>query len=180
MRKALGKHLSDEVPYLTVRFFNRQRKMSIKLEWRDLANAAAFACLRETGFLQRAEVHVTWAGPRLIRQMNRTHRQMDRVTDVLSFPGLTWQDGTAILEPGDMDPETGELFLGDLVVCLQQMQDQARTYGHSEQRELAFLVAHGTLHLLGWDHQNPDESTRMFALQETILVRMGLTREGPV
>jgi probable rRNA maturation factor len=89
--------------------------------------------------------------------------------------------------PGDFDwleehgddcfhPESGELLLGDIVISVEKVREQAEAYGHSEKRELAFLVAHSMLHLFGYDHMTPEESARMEAKQEAILQSLGITR----
>lgn len=95
-----------------------------------------------------------------IRQLNRDFRQIDRVTDVLSFPSVTEDDDDS--------------FLGDLAICLARAQEQADTYGHGLDRELAFLTAHGCLHLMGFDHIEPEDETVMRVHQNEIMKEMGL------
>lgn len=107
-----------------------------------------------------------------IRTLNRRYRQVDAPTDVLSFPLLE-------LEPGDPIP-VDEIppVLGDVVLSLTHIYQQAETYGHSPEREAAFLAVHGLLHLMGHDHVTPEGEARMLALQEEILERAGLPRHG--
>ena len=94
-----------------------------------------------------------------IHNMNREYRGVDRITDVISF---AFEDNENI-RYNDIR------MLGDIYVCIPQMKRQAESYGHSEKRELSFLVIHGLLHLLGYDHMNPEDEKKMFALQELIL-----------
>lgn len=94
-----------------------------------------------------------------IHNMNREYRGVDRITDVISF---AFEDNEN-LRYNDIR------MLGDIYVCIPQMKRQAKSYGHSEKRELSFLVIHGLLHLLGYDHMNPKDEKKMFALQELIL-----------
>ncbi len=94
-----------------------------------------------------------------IHNMNREYRGVDRITDVISF---AFEDNEN-LRYNDIR------MLGDIYVCIPQMKRQAESYGHSEKRELSFLVIHGLLHLLGYDHMNPEDEKKMFALQELIL-----------
>ena len=115
-----------------------------------------------------------------IREVNREFRNQDRPTDVLSFPAVNFPapaDWEALEEEGDFDPQTGQLLLGDIMICLDRAVAQAREYGHSLRREFAFLVAHSVLHLIGYDHLEPEEAADMEARQERALQALGITRE---
>ena len=117
-----------------------------------------------------------------IRELNRTYREIDRSTDVLSFPNLSFPQpscfSAAQEDPaGAFDPETGELMLGDIVISRPHMEKQAAEYGHSLKREFAFLVAHSTLHLCGYDHMTEEEAQVMEQRQETALQNLGIRRE---
>ena len=101
-----------------------------------------------------------------ILRLNAGYRNIDRVTDVLTFPA--WE-GDAILCPPDG-------YLGDIAICFERAEEQAVEYGHSLERELAFLAVHGALHLLGYDHMQPEDETKMLARQEEILNELGYTR----
>lgn len=116
-----------------------------------------------------------------IRQINAEQREMDKVTDVLSFPMLDFPYPLA-QETFDMEaatainPESGNVFLGDIVLCHDRAVEQAAEYGHSLQREIAFLIVHSILHLLGYDHMTEQEEKEMFGKQEEILQLLGITR----
>lgn len=101
-----------------------------------------------------------------IQRLNASYRNIDRVTDVLTFPA--WE-GDAILCPPDG-------YLGDIAICFERAEEQAGEYGHSLERELAFLSVHGALHLLGYDHMQPDDEKKMFEKQDEILNELGYHR----
>lgn len=125
-------------------------------------------------------VNLVLANEEDIRQTNREFRDIDRVTDVLSFPMQDFE------QPAEYDfleetmdafhPETGELLLGDIMLCVPRMRRQAEEYGHGEKREFAFLVAHSMLHLLGYDHMVPEEAEMMEGKQRQILELLNITR----
>lgn len=128
-----------------------------------------------------AEVNVILTDNQAIQEINREHRQIDAPTDVLSFPMVDYE------APSDFDhvedavedyfnPETGELMLGDIVISVDKVEEQAEKYGHSQTRELAFLVAHSMLHLCGYDHMEEEERLLMEARQNEILERRWYTR----
>lgn len=115
------------------------------------------------------EVSITFVDNETIHELNREHRDVDRPTDVLSFSQLEGEELPAM-------PEGEPILLGDIVVSLERCAEQAADYGHSYDRELGFLVAHGMLHLLGFDHQTPEDEAAMMAKTEEILGELGLTR----
>ncbi|MBQ6947043.1 MAG: rRNA maturation RNase YbeY [Clostridia bacterium] len=119
------------------------------------------------------EVEVLIVSAETIREMNRDYREIDRVTDVLSFPLYE----NALQAQEDILPEECAL-LGNMVICLDRAKEQANEYGHSLQREICFLTVHSVLHLLGYDHELGErEESDMFKKQRDILETMGVTRE---
>ena len=117
-----------------------------------------------------------------IREFNRQYREIDKETDVLSFPNLDFEssgifDIAEESEADCFDPDTGELVLGDIILSADRIKVQAEDYGHSNKREFAFLVAHSMLHLCGYDHMEESEAKVMEAKQEEILLRLGITRD---
>ncbi len=101
-----------------------------------------------------------------IREINRDYRGKDSVTDVISFA----------LEDVHDEFSVGLRVLGDIFVCIPRMKEQAKSYGHSEKRELSFLIVHGMLHLLGYDHMKKEDEKIMFQKQDDILEHIGITR----
>jgi probable rRNA maturation factor len=115
-----------------------------------------------------------------IRRLNRETRGMDRVTDVLSFPSLDQIKGLAIKKkeyPCEID-ENGNLLIGSIVVCCERAKEQAEEYGHSYHRELHYLLVHGIMHCLGYDHETDEERAEMREKEEFILNKLGITREN--
>lgn len=129
-----------------------------------------------------AQVNLLLTDNEGIRQYNQEYRQIDRATDVLSFPMIDFEtEGDfSVVEKECADcfePESGELMLGDIVISVEKVKEQAAEFGHSEKREFAFLVTHSLLHLCGYDHMEPDEAKVMEQKQEVILSSLGITRE---
>ncbi len=128
-----------------------------------------------------AQVSVLVTDEDRIHSLNLAHRGIDRATDVLSFPMAEYEtpgDFSFLEEDGAdcFDPDTGELLLGDIVICAARVLSQARDYGHSVRREFAFLVAHSMLHLLGYDHMEEREAAVMEQKQEEILRQLDILR----
>ena len=128
---------------------------------------------------EQLEMSVSIVSPEEIRKLNNEYRQIDAVTDVLSFPAVDLQKKVVNLaeaEPCSLNPTTGRLNLGDVIICAEQAKAQAAEYGHSEKREMCFLALHGLLHLLGFDHLEASDEEEMTALQNEILQLAGVNR----
>ena len=131
-----------------------------------------------------AKINLLLTDDEAIHEMNMRFRGIDRATDVLSFPMLSYPapgDFSFLEDEENMDadcfdPESGELLLGDIVISTDHCRAQAVSYGHSVEREYAFLIAHSMLHLCGYDHESVQEEKEMFSLQEEILERLGILR----
>lgn len=121
--------------------------------------------LKETHNKSNVVVDVTIVGRNTIKELNREHRNVDRVTDVLSFPLLENDE----LKSDLMHDENIQTELGDIVICKSRAIEQAKEYGHSLERELCFLALHGFLHVLGYDHMQKEDEMVMFPLQDKIL-----------
>lgn len=148
---------------------------------KELAERVIEAVLDFEDCPYETEVHLVITDNEEIRKINNEFRGIDRPTDVLSFPMAEYE------VPGDFshleeqvedffNPETGELMLGDIVVSADKVFEQAENYGHSAEREFAFLIAHSVLHLCGYDHMTEEEAAEMEARQKKILDGMGITR----
>lgn len=128
-------------------------------------------------------LNVTFTDDKEIREINKEYRDMDKSTDVLSFPAIDFEvpgDFSFIAEDDAdyFDMDTDELILGDIMISLEHAHAQAEEYGHSFRREIAFLITHSLLHLSGFDHMTDEERTEMEALQDEILNTLGITREN--
>ena len=123
---------------------------------------------------------VTLTNAEEIEKLNMQYRNIDRPTDVLSFPMLEYEtpgDLNGIEESADaFNPETGELMLGDIVISKESVISQAEKYGHSVKREYAFLIAHSMLHLLGYEHMEDGERMGMEKRQREIMEKAGIPR----
>jgi len=125
-----------------------------------------------------ADLDITFVGRERIRTLNASLRGVDRVTDVLSFPTLDHVTLPLKKEeyPLDLDPESGNVSLGSIVICKSKAKEQAEEYGHSMTRELCYLTVHGVLHLLGFDHILEEDRIKMREAEEKILSRLGIGR----
>ena len=150
-------------------YSNEQDKLSPPENFEELVEKCARAALEEEQIEDDAEVSVTLVDNERIRELNNEFREIDRETDVLSFP-LGDENGF------ETNPDTDAILLGDIVISLEKAQSQAEEYGHSFLREVAFLLTHSLFHLLGYDHMTPDEEKEMFAKQEKVLEKLGITR----
>ena len=122
------------------------------------------------------EVDVLVTSDAEIQALNREARQVDKATDVLSFPAFDLRPGE-LPGPEDADPGTGLVPLGDMMISMEHVAAQAKEYGHSNRRELGYLVVHSVLHLLGYDHMDEGpEKARMREREEAILAELGITR----
>jgi probable rRNA maturation factor len=154
----------------------------ITIDYLHIIHDVADAALDYVHCPYAAEVNVLLTDNEQIQQINRENRDIDRATDVLSFPmvDFTAPEDFSIVEqhPEDyFDSDTGELNLGDIVISMDKVYKQAEEYGHSPVRELAFLVAHSMLHLSGYDHMEEEERLIMEQKQEEILIQRGYTRD---
>ena len=111
-----------------------------------------------------------------IAELNLQHRGLNKATDVLSFPLLDMENGKYELQPEDTDPETDAVPIGDIVISFERAVSQANEYGHSVERETAFLATHSVFHLLGYDHENAEDELIMFRKQEEVLNYLELGR----
>ncbi|MBE6541714.1 MAG: rRNA maturation RNase YbeY [Ruminococcaceae bacterium] len=148
---------------------NEQKKTRVNLGLKILLTRAIAAALECEGWDQPSSVSVTFTDNEGIREKNREFRGIDAPTDVLSFPMYDMQNGDT------PDPNmTAEL--GDIVLSLEKAYEQSVEFGHSYKRECAFLTVHSVLHLLGYDHMEPDEEEEMRARQRIIMKKIRLER----
>ncbi len=125
------------------------------------------------------EVSLSFVGEDEIRELNKEYRDTDKVTDVLSFPTVDNPERGVIdlaSHASDLNPETWLLNLGDIIICLPRAKQQAKEYGHSLKREVAFLSLHSLLHLLGYDHMNQADEKQMTAVQNAVLDKLNIKR----
>ena len=150
--------------------------------YKKLAESVIEHSLETEGFPYEAEVNLTLTDNEGIHEINRMYRQIDAPTDVLSFPMLSYEqagDFSALEEDyeDNFNPDTGEIMLGDIVISVDRVREQAAAYGHSERREFAFLIVHSMLHLFGYDHMTPEDAAVMEPKQRQILEEMNISRD---
>lgn len=149
-----------------------------KEDYQELFNKVFRSALDFIGQTDGVEVELGIVSEEEIKAVNSETRNIDSVTDVLSFPTLDGQRTfiSASDYPYDVNPESGNIVLGDIIICLKRAQEQSEEYGHSLERELGFLLAHGLLHLFGYDHMTTEDEKEMRLAQNAILDKIGLTR----
>ena len=130
-------------------------------------------CLSYENIDYGCEVGVTFVDDDAIRTLNREHRKLDRKTDVLSFPMLS---DVRSVEKTDIDPETGLVYLGDVVISVETAMRQAEEFGHSLEREIAFLTVHSMMHLMGYDHIGESDRRIMRTHEEAVLDELNIKR----
>ncbi|MBE5868139.1 MAG: rRNA maturation RNase YbeY [Lachnospiraceae bacterium] len=148
----------------------------------EVIDAVAQQVLEMENCPYEVQINVLLTDNQVIREYNAQYRDIDRETDVLSFPNVDYESPSAFegLDENSadyFDPDSGELILGDIILSVDKIREQAQSYGHSERRELAFLVAHSMLHLCGYDHMEPGEAAVMEEKQEAALQALGITRD---
>ena len=162
---------------------NRQEKIKVddKLE-NDLKNVIEFA-LKEEEVEVPCEVSLLFVDNEEIREINNETRNIDRETDVLSFPMLDYEDKKVFKEMyknykfSQSDFDGDELVLGDVVLSLEKALEQSREFNHSFEREASYLVVHSILHLLGYDHMEENDKIVMRKREEEFLNKLNITRE---
>ncbi|MCI8326372.1 MAG: rRNA maturation RNase YbeY [Lachnospiraceae bacterium] len=156
-------------------------ELPFDFEYKKIAKEVISHTVKTEEFPYEPEVSLLLTDNETIRDLNRTYREIDRATDVLSFPMLTFGalgDFSKAKGVGEenVNPDTGEILLGDIIISVPKLLGQAEEYGHSPKREFAFLITHSMLHLLGYDHMEPEEAAIMENKQKTILDSLGITR----
>lgn len=154
-------------------FLNKQKKEKVTKELKELISLVVSKTLESENVEYGCEVSVMFTDNEKIREINKETRNIDKATDVLSFPIISDDD-----EIGDFNPETNLLMIGDIVLSLEKARKQSLLYGHSFEREVAFLSVHSTLHLLGYDHEtSKEDEIYMNEKQESILNELGIKRD---
>lgn len=162
-------------------YLEEECEVLFDFDYKELAQTVIDFCLEHEKFEYAVEVNLTLTNNEGIHIINREYRQIDRPTDVLSFPLLSYD------KPGDFsfledenednfNPDTGEVMLGDIIISVEKVFEQANEYGHSPRREFAFLITHSMLHLFGYDHMEPDEAAVMETKQRAILEGLNILR----
>ena len=155
--------------------------LDLGFDYEKTATEVINQVLEEEGCPYEAQVNLLLTSDPEIHRMNMEYREVDRPTDVLSFPMLSYENAGDFSKLEDdyddnFNPDTGEIMLGDIVISVDKVLEQAESYGHTTKREYAFLIVHSMLHLFGYDHMTPEEAAVMEAKQKQILDEMNITR----
>ena len=164
-------------------YLEEECPVTFDFDYAKLAEEVITFCIEHEGFPYEAEVNLTLTDNEGIHAINREYRQIDRPTDVLSFPMLSYEkagDFSFLDEESDDDfnPDTGEAMLGDIIISVDKVREQAAEFGHSEKREFAFLIVHSMRHLFGYDHIEPEDAAIMEPKQKLILEELNILREN--
>ena len=159
-----------------------EAEKKLDLPWEKILREMIARTLEYENCPYEAEVTVVLTDNEGIQQVNKEFRDIDNPTDVLSFPMLEYDAPSDFQDVEEsfadcFNPETGELMLGDIMISVDKVEEQANAYGHSMERELAFLTAHSMLHLCGYDHMEEEERMVMEEKQRRILEHMGYRRD---
>lgn len=162
-------------------YLEEEVEVKFTFNYQELAKNVVEFCLDYAGFPYEAEVNLTLTDNDGIHKINREFREIDRPTDVLSFPMLNYEmpGDFSFLDEEDSDdfnPDTGEALLGDIVISVDKVLEQAENFGHSIEREYAFLITHSMLHLFGYDHMEESGAKVMEEKQKDILNQMNILR----
>jgi len=151
---------------MEVLFDNRQEKFPYPEDLEDLLQSAVELCLEEEEVTKDIEVSISFVDNDEIQKLNRDYRGIDRATDVLSFP--QYENIKEVENP---------ICLGDIVISLEKALEQSKEYGHSFKREVAFLTVHSMFHLMGYDHDTPENTSIMREKEEKVLQQLGVKRD---
>ncbi|MBR5337340.1 MAG: rRNA maturation RNase YbeY [Lachnospiraceae bacterium] len=153
---------------------------TVDFDYRKVFESVAECAMDVCGCPYEAEVSLIITDDKEIRRINKEYRDTDKVTDVLSFPMTDFDspaDFSRIEDNDDaFDPDSGELILGDIILCAGRVFSQAEEYGHSVLREYAFLIAHSMLHLMGYDHMESNDAGIMEDKQRIIMDELSIGR----
>lgn len=158
-----------------------ETEISLNLPYEEIIKSVINEAIDYEKCPYECEVNVILTDNSEIHEINKTYRNIDSPTDVLSFPMVDYEtpsDFENIEERTEdyFNPETGELMLGDIVISVEKVIAQAEQYGHTSKRELAFLTAHSMMHLFGYDHMVPEEASVMEAKQNEVLNHLNIVR----
>ena len=147
-------------------------------QFEELIQQVIFQCFKEENIEKtNMYINVILTNPKKIREVNQKYRNIDKETDVLSFPMFEKEEIDSIKEESKMHNIEIQEVLGDIIVSIPRVNEQALEYGHSLERELAYMIVHGFYHIMGYDHMNDEEKNIMRLKEEKVLNQLNITRE---
>ena len=158
-----------------------EAEQQLELDYEELIYKVINTCLDYIDCPYETEVSILLTDDKEIKSINKEFREIDKATDVLSFPSIEYElpgDFSKLEETQEdcFNPETGEMILGDIVISVERAIKQANEYGHTLEREIAFLVAHSMFHLFGFDHIGEEERIDMEIKQNEVLTKLNILR----
>ena len=164
-------------------YVENETEVTFPFDVEEVVEKVAEAVLDMEDCPYETQINVLLTDNEGIHEFNKEYRGIDRETDVLSFPNLDFEQSGEFeieeeCEADYFDPDSGELILGDIIISVDKVMEQAESYNHSTKREFAFLVAHSMLHLCGYDHMEAEEAKVMEGKQEEVLTALGITRDN--
>ena len=164
-------------------YIENETNVEFDFPLQEIADKVILRVLDTEGCPYETQVNILLTDNEGIKEYNLNYRGIDRETDVLSFPNIDYESPSKFsnLEEFQADyfePDSGELILGDIILSVDRINEQAIEYGHSQKREYAFLIAHSMLHLCGYDHMEEAEAKRMEDKQKAVLDFLGITRDN--
>lgn len=158
-----------------------ETEVKLELDYKSIITTVVDKAIDMEECPYEVELNVFLTNNEEIREINKNYREMDTPTDVLSFPMVDYDNPSDFSKIEEyvqdyFNPETGELLLGDIIISVEKVIEQAHEYGHTQERELAFLVAHSMMHLFGYDHIEEEERMVMEQRQSKVLVELQIVR----
>jgi probable rRNA maturation factor len=158
-----------------------ETNIELNIDYKDIINKVVEKALDMEDCPYEVELNVILTDNNEIQEINKNYREIDAPTDVLSFPMIDYQTPSDFSDLEDnieeyFNPETGELVLGDIIISVEKVMGQAEEFGHSNERELAFLTAHSMMHLFGYDHMEEEERIVMEEKQRNVLNELHILR----
>lgn len=164
-------------------YIENETNVEFDFPLQEIADKVILRVLDTEGCPYETQVNILLTDNKGIKEYNLNYRGIDRETDVLSFPNIDYESPSNFsnleeFQADYFDPDSGELILGDIILSVDRIKEQAIEYGHSQKREYAFLIAHSMLHLCGYDHMEEAEAKRMEDKQKAVLDFLGITRDN--
>ena len=164
-------------------YIENETNVEFDFPLQEIADKVILCVLDTEGCPYETQVNILLTDNKGIKEYNLNYRGIDRETDVLSFPNIDYESPSNFsnleeFQADYFDPDSGELILGDIILSVDRIKEQAIEYGHSQKREYAFLIAHSMLHLCGYDHMEEAEAKRMEDKQKAVLDFLGITRDN--
>lgn len=161
--------------YVEIEFWDIQEN----IQYKDLIEKVTYMCFQEENLINtNLYLNVILTNPETIRKTNNKYRNIDKETDVLSFPMFEKEEIEEIINKSSKDNNKMEDVLGDVMISIPKVIEQAKEYGHSVERELSYMIVHGFYHIMGYDHIEEEDKVVMRPKEENVLSKLNITRDS--